>query len=188
MCLPQDRHLCAGTGLPIRPPMSSPKIPLASTELNILRFVYQAAYPANRAAIESSALFRAFAKPALTALVLHVLCTKLRTFARTVNAPGLSVADRSAIESGIIRLRGRLSAAADGDRLTFIRAIIAASARAMSMFQSGAIPDPISRAYRPISAKVGFLCITTSDVVIQKRTSAPYELVATKPPPTGSAY
>jgi hypothetical protein len=42
----------------------------------LLRCVYRAAYTSNGSAIEASARFRAFARPLLIALVLHVLCAK----------------------------------------------------------------------------------------------------------------
>jgi hypothetical protein len=123
---------------------------LGSDQLNILRVVYNAAYPTNRAAIEASALLRGYAKPALTGLVLHVLSSKLKAFVRVADAPHLGVADRAPIEIGILRLRDRLADHADTDRLRFIRALVRLTARAMALFQTGNLPG--SPAYRPITA------------------------------------
>jgi SIR2-like domain len=110
---------------------------LGQDQRNILRVVYRDDYDANIAAIETSALFRAYAKPALTALVLHVLGAKLRTFVQNVNAPHLAEAERSAVGQGIVTLRNRVAVAAEPDRLAFIRALITAVKLAMGLFQDG---------------------------------------------------
>jgi hypothetical protein len=94
---------------------------LGPDQVNILRIVYRAAYAGHRPQVEASALLRAYAKPALTAIVLHILCTKLRTLIHAIDAPRLPAADRSTIESGVLHLRDRLAEHADGDRLRFVR-------------------------------------------------------------------
>jgi hypothetical protein len=124
---------------------------LGQDQRNILRVVYREAYTTNGPEIESSALFRAFAKPALTGLVLHVLFSKLETFARAVNAPSFDVGDYSAIERGLIRLRDRLAISANPDRLGFIRTLVRASVRGISLFQDGAANPTPSTAYRALS-------------------------------------
>lgn len=123
---------------------------LGQDQRNILRVVYREAYTTNGPEIEASALFRAFAKPALTALVLHVLFSKLETFARAVNAPSFDVGDYSAIERGLTRLRDRLAISANPDRLAFIRMLVRESVRGISLFRDGMAPSP-STAYRALS-------------------------------------
>ncbi len=125
---------------------------LGQDQRNLLKCVYRRAYTTNGPAIEAGARFRAFAKPLLTALVLHVLCTKLRTFVRMVNAPVLTVGDYHALERGILVLRDRLAAHADPDRLAFNRALVTATARALTLFQEGVMPAAGSRLYRALSA------------------------------------
>ena len=110
---------------------------LGEDQRNILRVVYRDAYDANIPAIEASALFQAYAKPALTALVLHVLCRKLCTFVQNVDAPDLSEASRAALTQGIVTLRNRLSGGAEPDRLAFIRSLVRGTAQAMALFQEG---------------------------------------------------
>lgn len=121
---------------------------LGQDQRNILRVVYRDNYDGNIPAIETSALFRAFAKPALTALVLHVLCTKLRTFVQNVDAPHLSVPERISAEQGIFALRNRLSAGAEPDRLAFIRTLVRGATQAMALFQEGG--PAADHRYRPL--------------------------------------
>jgi len=121
---------------------------LGDDQRNILRVVYREAYDRNVPAIEASALFRAYAKPALTALVLHILCAKLRALAQAVAAPHLTDAERTVIERGIVRLRNRLSDAAEPDRLAFIRSVVRAATQVMALFQDG---TPVAdRRYRAL--------------------------------------
>jgi hypothetical protein len=121
---------------------------LGADQRNILRVVYRAAYDGNVPAIETSALFRAYAKPALTALVLNVLCAKLRTFVQNVGAPYLNVAERTAVGQGIVTLRDRVSVGAEPDRLAFIRSLIRTATQAMALFQEG---TPVAdRRYRAL--------------------------------------
>jgi hypothetical protein len=124
---------------------------LGQDQINILRFVYRESYSSSGTEIEAGALFRAFAKPALTALVLHVLFEKLHTFARLVDAPQLAAADHDAIKQGLILLRNRIADSADSDRLAFVRTLVTASSRSLSLFQEGGTPPTGSTAYRPLS-------------------------------------
>jgi hypothetical protein len=125
---------------------------LGHDQRNLLRCVYRAAYTANGPAIDAGARIRAFAKPLLTAVVLHVLCVKLRAFTRAVNAPSLSAADRTELERGIVALRDRVAAAAEHDRLAFIRDFVRGVTRGLMLFQEGAAPAVGSRAYRALGA------------------------------------
>lgn len=125
---------------------------LGTDQRNILRYVYRAAYDANGAAVEVSALLRAFAKPLLVALVLHVTASKLIALVGMADAPRLSVADRTNLDDGILHFRNRIAAAGDADRLAFIRSIVAFMSRGLSLFREGRPPAPGSARYRAIGA------------------------------------
>ncbi|MBZ5505082.1 MAG: SIR2 family protein [Acidobacteriia bacterium] len=123
---------------------------LGNDQRNILRVVYREAYDTNGGAIEASALLRAYAKPALTALVVHVLGAKLRAFIETVDAPHLSGAERIAVGQGIVILRNRLAAGAEPDRLAFVRSLVRGFAHFIALFQEGT-PSAADLSYRPLS-------------------------------------
>jgi hypothetical protein len=117
----------------------------------LLRNVYRAAYtPASRQQIMESALIRAYAKPLLVALVLHVLCTKLRKLIEI--APGvLDAAGRRHLQDGLIAMRNLLSAAAEPDRLPFVQMLVEQTSRAIMMFRDGHAHDA-PRPYNPITS------------------------------------
>jgi hypothetical protein len=117
----------------------------------LLRNVYRAAYtPATRQQIMDSALIQAYAKPLLVALVLHILCSKLRKLIEL--SPGaLGTADRQRLHEGVIAVRDVLGAAAEPDRLTFVKSLIEQSSRAIMMFRDGHGPDT-PRPYNPITS------------------------------------
>ena len=77
---------------------------LGQDQRNLLRCVNRGAYETDGAAIEVSALFRAYAKPLLVALVVHVISAKLVELVGLAEAPELSPADRAQLGSGIARL------------------------------------------------------------------------------------
>lgn len=116
----------------------------------LLRNVYRAAYaPGTRQQILDSALIRAYAKPLLVSLVLHVLCAKLRRLVEL--APGaLGPADRQRLQAGIVAVRDRLAAAAAPDCMAFVRLLVDQSSRAVMMFRDGHAPAG-PRPYNPIS-------------------------------------
>lgn len=122
---------------------------LGQDQRNILRVVYRDDYDGNIAAIEASALFRAYAKAALTALVLHVLGAKLRMFLLNVDAPSLPEAERTVVAQGIVTLRDKVAVAAEPDRLAFIHALIRTAKQAMALFQEGS--PAANRRYRALS-------------------------------------
>lgn len=116
----------------------------------LLKNVYRAAYTAaSRQQIMDSALIRAFAKPLLVALALHVLCSKLRRLIEL--APGaLGTDDRQVLQEGVLAVRDLLAGAAEPDRLAFARGLIDQCSRAITLFRdghAGAAP----RSYNPIS-------------------------------------
>jgi hypothetical protein len=123
---------------------------IGTHQINMLRVVYDAAYGPNRAAIEASALIRAYAKPVLLGLVLHLLCAKLSSLA--MRACGGPLAGASAdIGAGLRRLRDYIAALADGDRLTFLNRFIELWSRGMALFRRGDLPAVGSQNYEVIS-------------------------------------
>jgi len=121
---------------------------LGNDQRNILRYVYRTAYDTNGAAVEVSALLRAFAKPLFVSLVLHVAASKLTTLASLAEAPGLGPADRQNIQNGILHFRNRIADAGNGDRLTFMRSYVGLTSRALRMFREGRPADASTRVYR----------------------------------------
>jgi hypothetical protein len=117
----------------------------------ILRLVYKTAYDTNGPAIEASALFRAYAKAGLTALVLHILFRKLCLYLQNVDAPRLPDVERTRIEAGILALRNALAMEAEPDRLAFVRALVRKCSLAIALFRDGRPPGGGDRSYRPIS-------------------------------------
>jgi SIR2-like domain len=118
----------------------------------LLKNVYRGSFtPANRDAIYQSALIRAYAKPLLTALVLHVLCAKL---CRLVDlAPGaLGIPGSVAIKEGLKHLRNALGSHPDAGAVTFIRMIVAHANRLMALYHTGDATAP-ALPYLPITSR-----------------------------------
>ncbi|MDJ0390240.1 SIR2 family protein [Roseomonas sp. E05] len=116
----------------------------------LLRNVYRTAYtPTTQQKILESALIRAYAKPLLVALVLHLLCSKLR---RLIDlTPGtLSSADREQLKQGVVALRDAFAARADVDRLAFVRQLVEHSGRAIALFRDGG-DSGAPRRYSPVT-------------------------------------
>ena len=110
---------------------------LGADQQSLLRNVYVADYtPDKRQEIMEGALIRAYAKPLLVSLVLHVLCSKLRKL--ILLAPGaLSARDRCELQLGVVAVRNLLAAGAEPDRLFFLQALIDRSSRAITIFRDG---------------------------------------------------
>jgi hypothetical protein len=104
----------------------------------ILADVYRDAYDANPDVVTEAAQIRAFAKPLLIALVLHVLNAKLATLAG--HAPGgtLTGPEIAQLAEGLRRFRDRMAAAVGADRdarNAFVRQAVGESARVLRMFR-----------------------------------------------------
>ena len=114
---------------------------IQSTQRTLLRNVYRDTYaPETYQQIMDGALIQAYANSLLVALVLHVLCSKLKMLIRF--APGmLSDADRKHLEQGVVTIRDQLAFAADGDRLVFVRQLIDRSSRTIMLFRDGKMAD-----------------------------------------------
>jgi hypothetical protein len=65
----------------------------------------------------------------------------------------LQLADRDALADGLHVLRDRVAECAEPDRLTFVRAVVEAEARALSLFQEGVEPPAGAASYRPLSSE-----------------------------------
>lgn len=117
---------------------------------NILRVVYRD-YDAHSEDIRTHALVRAYGKPLLTALVLHLLTAKLQAYIGEVDAPQLSIVDHTKLAAGIAVLARLAADAAEPDRLAFVRELVAAQHSALLQFR-GEDRDPASSGiYSPLS-------------------------------------
>jgi hypothetical protein len=119
----------------------------------MLEVVYGDSYDLNRSDIETAALLRAYAKPALVALVLRVVASKLKAVART-NASALvgDMAGLATIDLGIDALRDALAHHAGLGTLEFIKSFLRVHRRIASIFATGEEPDAGDMTYRPVTA------------------------------------
>lgn len=123
---------------------------IGTHQSNMLRVVYDAAYGPNRAAIEESALIRAYAKQILLGLVLHMLCAKLSSLA--TQGGGARLAGASAdIRAGLRRLRDSVAALAEPDRTAFLNRFIELWSRGLTIFRTGSLPSAGSPTYEVIT-------------------------------------
>lgn len=120
---------------------------LGAGHSNILRIVYGDGYVDNAASVKKGALIRAFAKPLLIALALHILCQKLSAFVRECEADQLDSDALQELARGIHAVRDRVALQAEPDQLQFLRELVAAQARVLSIFRSGAAMDSGSMLY-----------------------------------------
>jgi hypothetical protein len=123
---------------------------LGVDQTGLLQNVYHGVFNATtRPKIWESALIKAYAKPLLVALVLHVLATKLRCLVKLSLGP-LSPPVRAELQTGIRVLRDQIAAAGDGDRIAFVYGLIATGSRIVTLFRDG--QDSVTpRHYEPIS-------------------------------------
>ena len=118
----------------------------------LLEVAYGAAYEANRVPIWEAARLQAHGKPLLLALLLWVLCHKVKTLAEDAVAPGLDAPGRAAINDGISHLRDRIAEAGDPDRLSLAKSIAWTVARARHQLQDGSSPSGVLR-YFPLDTQ-----------------------------------
>jgi hypothetical protein len=117
----------------------------------LIRNVYSKYYsPATRPQIIDGAVVRAFAKPLLVALVLHVLGSKLSSLANL--APGaLPPSDRAALAEGVLEIRNSLSKFVERiGHEAFVRLLIAYIERVLCFFWDATCPAIGSCGYRAI--------------------------------------
>lgn len=123
---------------------------IGADQRGMLQNVYRAHLtPANRQQVIDGAVLRAYGKPLLIALTMHVLCAKLRKLIEIVPA-ALDAAGRSDVQAGILALRDRGAVAIGADRLAFVKAFVDQSCRALSLFRDGR--DCVApRCYTPLT-------------------------------------
>lgn len=138
-------------------PCSPPSCVFSANELGgdqqgLLQNVYrQDMSPGNRHQILDEARIQAYAKPLLLALVLHLLCSKIRALVDL--APGaIPVADRQSLRDGVIALRNHVAAGAAPDPLSFINAFIDQWGRALHLVRNGSLTDAIG-SYQPLTVE-----------------------------------
>ncbi|MEV8519435.1 SIR2 family protein [Dyella marensis] len=123
---------------------------LGDDQKNVLIGAYgEPDYEGHRVEICEAARLRAYAKPLLLGLLLHVLAAKLKILASDAMDGHLDQTARDAIEGGIKTLRDRIADAGNSDRLGLVRAIAAGLARARHQLQNG-VSDPGIPSYFPL--------------------------------------
>lgn len=120
---------------------------LTPSQKTILACGYGKTYDKSPADIESHAFLRAYGKPLLLSLVLHVICAKLQQCADR-RATGLTPVERGELARGIQTLRDAVGAQADPNSVAFVHSLWRTVARAMCLLQEGVVN---TSAYRPIS-------------------------------------
>ena len=124
---------------------------LGDWQRKLLKVSYRTDYAQHTREIEDGALIRAYAAPLLTALVLYVITAKLRALLDATPAPGLDQAARARLAEGLTHLRDLVAEHAEPHRLAFLRRLIAAENRTVSLFQSGSEPAAGELTYRPLT-------------------------------------
>lgn len=125
---------------------------LGGDQQGLLQNVYrQDMIPGNRQQIVDEARIQAYAKPLLLALVLHLLCSKLRALVDL--APGaIPVADRQSLRDGVIALRDHVAASVAPDPLAFINAFIDQWGRSLHLIRNGSLNHAAGR-YQPLTVE-----------------------------------
>lgn len=125
---------------------------LGGDQQGLLQNVYrQDMSPGNRQQIVDQARIQAYAKPLLLALVLHLLCSKVRALVDL--APGaIPVADRQSLRDGVIALRDHVAASVAPDPLAFINAFIDQWGRSLHLIRNGSLNHAAGR-YQPLTVE-----------------------------------
>jgi hypothetical protein len=143
----QDVFNAVRSQMPWRWPSDPPALTFAEDRLgqwqkNLLKVTYgDDAFVANRTDIENASLIRAYGKPLLTALVLDVLMRKAHALIRATD--GLGAADADALCDGATAVRDAVAATAGTGTNDFVAALLAATARAVSLFRQGREPPSL---------------------------------------------
>jgi hypothetical protein len=125
---------------------------LGGDQQGLLKNVYRMDLtPANRQQIFDGSRIQAYAKPLLVALVLHVLCTKIKRLIDLAAGP-IGVAERQPLRDGVVTLRNQLAACVEPDALAFINALIDKNGRAMQLFRNGNLVHAAGR-YQPLTCE-----------------------------------
>ncbi len=147
----------AAVQMPWRWPGDRPSYVFSENELGgdqqgLLQNVYrQDLTPANRPQILDGSRIQAYAKPLLLALVLHLLCSKVRTLVDL--APGaIPPADRQPLRDGVVALRNQLAACVAPDPLAYINAFIDQWGRSLNLIRNGSLTHVPGR-YQPLTVE-----------------------------------
>lgn len=147
----------AAVQMPWRWPGDRPSYVFSENELGgdqqgLLQNVYrQDLTPATRQQIIDGSRIQAYAKPLLLALVLHLLCSKLRTLVDLAGGE-LTQADRQPLRDGVITLRDHLAARVAPDPLTFVNAFVDQWGRTLNLFRNGSLAHAAGR-YQPLTVQ-----------------------------------
>ena len=121
---------------------------------DMLRVAYGTDYGQHAGDIQESALLRAFAKPALSALVLQVLTAKLDSLLRSRAESKFGAAQCDLLREGLLTLRDAVAAAAPADAhqmAAFMKTFIRGWTRCIGIFRSGSLRSAADYTYEPIS-------------------------------------
>ncbi|WP_165930868.1 SIR2 family protein [Paralcaligenes ureilyticus] len=147
----------AAVNMPWRWPGDRPSYVFSANELGgdqqgLLQNVYrQDLTPANRQQIVDGSRIQAYAKPLLLALVLHLLCSKVRTLV-DLAAGAIPPADRQPLRDGVVALRDQLAACVAPDPLAFINAFIDQWGRSLNLIRNGSLTRVTGR-YQPLTVE-----------------------------------
>ena len=138
-------------------PTSPPAVVFAEQHLgyhhkHVMKMTYGDFYTPNSDAIGRSALLGAYAKPALTGLLLFTLADKLCALIDFVPELNLTSGEIDTVRAGVHHLRDVAGRLADADPRAFIEALVSTMTLTLSVFRQGRIPDPHSLHYQPISS------------------------------------
>lgn len=124
---------------------------LGADQRSLTQNVYHKAITSeNRDQILKGALVRAYAKPLLTALVLHVIAQKLSKMIDLITWIG-DPSSRADLASGVNHLRNSLATAAQPDCYAFIKTFTAQTNRTTTLYKEGRLPA-IAHLYRPLNS------------------------------------
>ena len=125
---------------------------LGEDQQGLLKNVYrQDLTPANRQQIVDGSRIQAYAKPLLLALVLHLLCSKVRTLV-DLAAGAITQADRQPLRDGVIALRDQLAGLVAPDPLAFVNAFIDQWGRSLNLIRNGSLTHAAGR-YQPLTVE-----------------------------------
>lgn len=147
----------AAVHMPWRWPGDRPSYVFSENELGgdqqgLLKNVYcQDLTPANRQQIVDGSRIQAFANPLLLALVLHLLCSKVRTLV-DLAVGAIPLADRQPLRDGVVALRDQLAACVAPDPLAFINAFIDQWGRSLNLIRNGSLTHGRGR-YQPLTVE-----------------------------------
>jgi hypothetical protein len=117
----------------------------------LLKNVYPQAYTAAaRGEINDQSLIKAYANPLLVALLLSVICDKLRCMVDLAQG-SLDPDGKSAVKQGIVSLRDHLACLDNGSRLEFVKQFADCVSRITTMFRDGTA-GTAPRRYNPITS------------------------------------